>query len=91
MKPIHLIAGLGGLAIVGVVVWYLQMASSLPYETTTQRGIPDVAAPGSGAPTSEAPPTEAAPSTEAAVVSDAAPATAAAPDSGAEAPATDAL
>lgn len=86
MKPIHLIAGLGGLAIAGVLGWYLHMQSTLPYETTTERGVPIAAgtdAPASAAPATAAPATAAAPATDA-------PAPEAAPGSEAEAPATDA-
>lgn len=69
MKPVQLIAILGGLLIVAVIGWYLYMESNPPYETTPVRGLdlPAVgakqAAPSSGAaaPT-EAPPSQAAPS-----------------------------
>lgn len=39
MKPVQLIAILGGLLIVGVVAWYLYMESNPPYATSPVRGL----------------------------------------------------
>lgn len=64
MKPIQIIAVLGGLAIVGVVAWYLYMESNPPYEVAPERGLnlpaasgasAGGAAPGTAAPASKAP------------------------------------
>lgn len=39
MKPIHLIAGLGGLLIVGLLGWYMYMQQTLPFDEAPTRGL----------------------------------------------------
>lgn len=39
MKPIHIIAAIGGVLIVAVGAWYLYMQANPPYEETNVRGI----------------------------------------------------
>jgi hypothetical protein len=65
MKPIHVVAAVGGLAIAGVLAWFFYMQANPPYETTDVRGLGEgaPAAPATAA-TPEAPAT-AAPATEA--------------------------
>jgi len=62
MKPIHLIAGLGGLAIAAAVAWLLYMQANPPYETAEVRGLDPIPGAASEAPKSaEAPPGTATP------------------------------
>lgn len=65
MKPIQLIAVIGGVAIAGVGGWYLYMRSTPTYEKAAARGLdPALVAPASPAPTSaSAPSTAATPAT----------------------------
>ena len=39
MKPIHMIAGVGVLLILGLGGWYFYMQKTPPYETATERGL----------------------------------------------------
>ena len=39
MKPIHVVAAVGGLAIAGVLAWFFYMQANPPYETTDVRGL----------------------------------------------------
>lgn len=55
MKPIHIIAAIGGLAIAGMLAWFFYMQANPPYETTDVRGLGELPA----APASEAPATAA--------------------------------
>ena len=68
MKPVQLVAILGGLLITGVIGWYFYMEANPPYEAAPVRGLnlpaaaanapvsamPKVATPLSDAPASEA-------------------------------------
>lgn len=74
MKPVQLIAILGGLLIVGVVGWYLYMESNPPYATTPVRGL-DL--PAAGAKTSAASKAAASAAPTSAAPASAAPASAA--------------
>jgi hypothetical protein len=39
MKPVHLIAGIGVAAIVGLGLYYMYMQKNPPWETSTERGL----------------------------------------------------
>lgn len=61
MKPIHLIAIIGGIAIAGVGGWYLYMRSTPTYEKAATRGLdPALVAPATPEPGSTAAPQSAA-------------------------------
>ena len=69
MKPVQLIAILGGLLITAVIGWYFYMEANPPYETAPVRGLnlpaASANAPASAMPEDLAPPSE-APASEAA-------------------------
>jgi len=76
MKPIQLIAVIGGVAIAGVGGWYLYMRSTPTHEKAATRGLdPSLIAPASQVPASVAAPTSAAPTPTAAPETAPAPAT----------------